>query len=185
MDTTTIIIIVVVVLVIVGVIFGLLFTSRRRSQRLHDQFGPEYEHTVQKMGDEKKAQTELDARQKHVEALNIRPLSDSERARYLADWTAVQSKFVDEPGQAIVDADRLIMEVMQIRAYPVADFEQRAADLSVKYPALVSNYRAAREIAVKNEQHQANTEELRQAMIYYRSLFEELLKPEAVVVKEK
>jgi len=184
-DTTTIIIIVVVVLVIVGVIFGLLFTSRRRSQRLHDQFGPEYEHTVQKMGDEKKAQTELDARQKHVEALNIRPLSDSEREHYLADWTAVQSKFVDEPGQAIVDADRLIMEVMQIRAYPVADFEQRAADLSVKYPALVSNYRAAREIAVKNEQHQANTEELRQAMIYYRSLFEELLKPEAVVVKEK
>lgn len=183
MNTTSIIII-VLVLVIIGVIVGLVFARSRRTQRLHDQFGPEYDHTVQKMGDEKKAQTELDARQKHVEALNIRPLSDSERARYLADWTAVQSKFVDEPGQAIVDADRLIMEVMQIRAYPVADFEQRAADISVKYPALVSNYRAARVIALKNEQHQANTEELRQAMIYYRSLFEELLKPEAAVVKE-
>ena len=183
MNTTSIIII-VLVLVIIGVIVGLVFARSRRTQRLHDQFGPEYDHTVQKMGDEKKAQTELDARQKHVEALNIRPLSDSERARYLADWTAVQSKFVDEPGQAIVDADRLIMEVMQIRAYPVADFEQRAADISVKYPALVSNYRAARVIALKNEQHQANTEELRQAMIYYRSLFEELLKPEAVLVKE-
>jgi hypothetical protein len=93
----------------------------------------------------------------------------------------VQSKFVDEPGQAIVDADRLIMEVMQVRAYPVSDFEQRAADISVSYPALVSNYRAARVIALKNEQHQADTEELRQAIIYYRSLFEELLELEPAV----
>jgi len=140
---------------------------------------------VQTIGDEKKAQMELDERQKHVKTLDIRPLSVSERERYLADWTAVQSKFVDEPGQAIVDADRLIMEVMQLRNYPVSDFEQRAADLSVNYPALVTNYRAAREIAIKNEQHQADTEQLRQAMIYYRSLFDELLGTEAVVVKEK
>ncbi len=182
MNTTYIIILVVLVLVIIGVILGLVFARRRRSKQLHDQFGPEYDHTVQTMGDEKKAQTELDERQKHVEALDIRPLSVSERERYQADWTAVQSKFVDEPGQAIVDADRLIMEVMQLRAYPVSDFEQRAADISVNYPALVSNYRAAREIAIKNEQHQANTEELRQAMIYYRSLFEELLETETVVV---
>jgi len=117
--------------------------------------------------------------------LNIRPLSISERERYLADWTAVQSKFVDQPGQATVEADHLIMEVMKMRAYPVSDFEQRAADISVNYPALVSNYRAAREIAVKNEQHSANTEELRQAMIYYRSLFDELLETEAGVVKDK
>jgi hypothetical protein len=140
---------------------------------------------VQALGDEKKAQTELEERKKHVEALDIRPLSVSERERYLADWTAVQSKFVDEPGEAIVEADRLIMEVMQLRNYPVSDFEQRAADISVNYPALVSNYRAARVIANKNEQHQADTEELRQAMIYYRSLFEELLATEEVVVKEK
>ncbi len=179
MNTTTMIITVVLILVIIGAILGLVFARRRRSERLQDQFGPEYDHTVQAMGDEKKAQTELDERQKHVKALDIRPLSVSERERYLADWTAVQSKFVDEPEQAIVDADRLIIEVMQVRAYPVSDFEQRAADISVNYPALVSNYRAAREIAIKNEQHQANTEELRQAMIYYRSLFEELLKTEA------
>jgi hypothetical protein len=132
------------------------------------------------MGDEKKAQAELNERQKHVEALDIRPLSATERERYQADWTAVQSKFVDDPEQAIVDADRLIIEVMQLRAYPVSNFEQRAADISVNYPALVSNYRAAREIAIKNQQHQANTEELRQAMIYYRSLFEELLETETV-----
>jgi hypothetical protein len=137
------------------------------------------------MGNEKKAQTELDERRKHVESLDIRPLSVSERERYLADWTAVQAKFVNEPGQATVEASHLIMEVMQVRAYPVSDFEQRAADVSVSYPALVSNYRAAREIAIKNEHHQADTEELRQAMIYYRSLFDELLAPEAVVVEEK
>jgi len=137
---------------------------------------------VQTLGDEKKAQTELEERQKHVKALDIHPLSIKEHERYLADWAAVQSKFVDEPGQAIVDADRLIMEVMQLRAYPISDFEQRAADVSVSYPALVSNYRAARVIALKNQEHQADTEELRQAMIYYRSLFNELLVTDAVVV---
>jgi hypothetical protein len=179
------IIAVVLVLVIVGAILAPIFARRKRSERLHDQFGTEYDHTVQALGDEKKAQTELDERQKHVKALDIRPLSVGERERYLTDWTAVQSKFVDEPGQAIVDADHLIMEVMHLRAYPVSDFEQRAADVSVSYPALVSNYRAARQIAIKNEKHQATTEELRQAVIYYRSLFEELLETGAVVVDEK
>ena len=156
--------------------------GRGRSARLQEHFGSEYDHTVQTLGDEKKAEIELRERQKHVEALDIRPLSDSERESYLADWAAVQSKFVDEPGQAIVDADRLIMEVMQLRAYPVSDFEQRAADISVSYPTLVSNYRAARVIALKNREHQADTEELRQAMIYYRSLFDELLVTDTVVV---
>ena len=184
MDQLWLIITAVVVLVVVGVGLGRLFARRNDTQRLQNHFGPEYDHTVETMGDEKKAQTELNERRAHVKALDIRPLSVSERERYMADWRAVQSKFVDEPGQAIVDADRLIMEVMQVRAYPVSDFEQRAADISVTYPALVSNYRAAREIAIKNEQHQATTEELRQAMIYYRSLFEELLGPEAVLVKE-
>jgi len=185
MDNTTTIIIVVLVVVIAGIILGLVFSRRRRSEQLHEKFGPEYDRTVQTLGDEKKAQTELNERQKHVEALDIRPLTVSERDRYLADWTTVQSKFVDEPGQAIVDADHLIMEVMQLRGYPVSDFEQRAADISVKYPALVSNYRGAREIADKNKLGQTDTEELRQAMIYYRSLFEELLKTEPVVGEEK
>jgi hypothetical protein len=183
MNTTYIIIIAVVLgLMIMGAILGPIFARRKRSERLHEHFGPEYDHTVQALGDEKKAQTELEGRQKHVDSLDIHSLSAEERERYLADWTAVQSKFVDEPGQAIIDADRLIMEVMQLRAYPVSDFEQRAADISVSYPALVSNYRAAREIAIKNEKHQADTEELRQAMIHYRSLFEELLETEAAPV---
>jgi hypothetical protein len=185
MDTINIIIITVAVLVIVGIILAPGFARRQRSKKLQAKFGPEYDHAVETMGDEKKAQAELDERRKHVEALNIQPLSASDRGHYLADWAAVQSKFVDEPGQAIVDADRLITEVMQLRAYPVSDFDQRAADISVNYPSLVKNYRAAREIAIKNEQQQANTEELRQAMIYYRSLFEELLGKESVVVEEK
>jgi hypothetical protein len=182
-NTTYIIIAVVLVLVIVGAILGLVFSRRNRSERLHDLFGTEYDHTVQTLGDEKKAQTELEERQKHVGSLDIHPLSVEERERYMAEWTAVQSRFVDEPGQAIVDADRLIMEVMQLRAYPVSDFEQRAADVSVSYPALVSNYRAARQIALKNEQRQANTEELRHAVIYYRSLFDELLDTGEIVVE--
>lgn len=188
MDTTTIYTIVaavVLALVIVAAISALILVRRRnRSKQLQDQFGSEYDLAVLALGDEKKAQKELKERQKHVEALDIHPLTVSQRERYLADWDAVQTKFVDEPGQAIVDADRLIMEVMQLRSYPVADFEQRAADLSVNYPNLVSNYRAARLIAIKNDQHQADTEELRQAMIYYRSLFEELLEAETVPVEE-
>jgi len=182
MNTTYIIIAVILIAVILGAVLWPRIARRKRSQRLHDQFGAEYDHTVETLGDEQKAQTELEQRKQHVEALNIRPLSMIEHDRYTTDWAEIQSKFVDEPGQAVVDADRLIMEVMQLRAYPISDFEQRAADVSVSYPALVSNYRAARVIALKNQEHQADTEELRQAMIYYRSLFNELLVTDAVVV---
>ncbi|MGA2489794.1 MAG: hypothetical protein ABSF99_06350 [Anaerolineales bacterium] len=176
MNTTTYIIIaVVLVLVILGAILGSIFARRQRSKRYSDKYGPDYGHTVKTMGNEKKAQTEMDERQKHVETLNIRSLSLSERERYLAEWKAVQSKFIDQPGPATVEADHLIMEVMQLRNYPVSEFEQRAADISINYPELVSNYRLARAIAIKNERHQADTEELRQALVYYRSLFNELL----------
>jgi hypothetical protein len=181
MNTTYLIIAVILALVIIIAVLWPMMVRRKRSERLHDHFGTEYDHTVETLGDEKKAQTELEERQKYVKALDIHPLSAKEHERYLADWAAVQSEFVDEPGQAIVDADRLIMEVMQLRAYPISDFEQRAADVSVSYPTLVSNYRAARVIALKNQEHQADTEELRQAMIYYRSLFDELLVTDAVV----
>ena len=181
MNTTYIFIAVVLIMVIMGLILAPIFARRKRSERLHDQFGTEYDRTVESMGDEKKAETELNERQEYVKALNIRPLSVAEQERYQADWASVQAKFVDEPGEAVVDADGLIMEVMQLRNYPISDFEQRAADVSVSYPALVSNYRAARVIAIENEKHLADTEELRQAMIYYRSLFEELLGPKAVV----
>jgi FtsZ-interacting cell division protein ZipA len=181
MNTTTLTI-AVLAFAIVGVILGLVYYSRRkRSNQFKDKYGPEYARTVKSKGTEKKAQTEMDERQKHVETLNIRQLTITEREGYLANWTAIQARFFDQPGQAIVDADHLIMEVMQKRAYPVSDFEQRAADISVQYPALVSNYRLARAIAIKNEDGKADPEELKQAMTYYRSLFDELLKTEAVV----
>ena len=111
------------------------------------------------------------------------PLSPGERTHYMAEWRTIQSNFVDEPSQAIVDADRLIQEVMQVRAYPVSNFEQQAADLSVNYPEVVSNYRAAHEIAIKNEQKTADTEELRRAMVLYRSLFEDLVETQTVEEK--
>jgi hypothetical protein len=185
MNSTYFIVAVVLVLVVLGVILGPIFARRKRSEKFHDKFGPEYDRTVQSMGDEKKAQTDLDERQKHVDTLNIRPLSNDERERYQAEWTAVQAKFVDQPGEATIEADRLIMEVMQVRDYPISDFDQRAADISVNYPTLVSNYRAAREIAIKNKEHQASTEELRQALIYYRSLFDQLLNAETVDPEKK
>lgn len=185
MNTTyTLIIVVVLALFVAGAILTPIFIRRKRSKQLQDHFGPEYDATVQAMGDEKKAQKELQDRQKHIAALDIRALTPAQRDQYLAEWADVQSKFVDHPGQAIVDADRLIIEVMVLRAYPVADFDQRAADLSVNYPNLVSNYRKARAIAIKNAQNQADTEELRQAMIYYRSLFEELLETQPEMALE-
>ncbi len=183
MNITNLIIALGVVLVF-GVIIGLVYFFRsKRITGLKNKFGTEYDQTVKDMGGKKKARIELVARQKNIDGLDIQSLSASEKARYLTDWAVIQSKFVDQPGQAIGNADRLIMEVLQLRGYPVADFEQRAADLSITYPALVSNYRAARAIAVKNEQDQADTEELRQALIYYRSLFDELVQTEAVAEK--
>jgi len=178
MDTTYLIIAVTLILVIMGAILGPIFARRKRSQRFQDKYGPEYDLTVQAAGNEKKAQAALNERRKHVETLNIRPLSVSEHEKYLAAWTAVQDKFVDEPGQATIEADQLITEVMQLREYPESDFEQRAADISVNYPALVTNYRAAQETAVRNENLHAGTEDLRRALIHYRSLFNELLETE-------
>ena len=185
MNIRLLIIAVVLILVILGAILGLVFAFRQRSKRYAAKFGPDYGHTVKTLGNEKKAQTEMDERQKHVETLNLRSLTLSERERYLAEWKAIQAKFIDQPGQAIVEADHLITEVMRLRNYPVSDFEQRAADISINYPELVSNYRLAREIANKNEHHQADTEELRQALVYYRSLVDELLITETVSPEKK
>jgi len=181
LNTTYVIVSVVLLLLVTVAIMAPMFSRRKRTERLQEKFGAEYDHTVRALRDEKKANRELEGRQKHVASLDIHPLSAIEVDRHTADWNAVQSKFVDDPGQAIIDADRLIMEVMHLRNYPISDFEQRAADVSVIYPELVSNYRAARAIAIKNEQQIATTEELRQALIYYRSLFHELLETEPVM----
>lgn len=177
MDTKYIIIIAVAAVVLLGAI-SMALARRKKSEQHHGQFKAEYDLTVKTAGGEKQAQAELDERQKHVDAMVLHALTDSDHERYSTEWAAIQSKFVDAPGQAVMDADRLTIEVLQARGYPVSDFDQRAADISINYPGIVTSYRAAREISLKNEQKLADTEELRQAILHYRSLFEELLKSE-------
>lgn len=173
MNTTTLLLLVLIVVVIaVGV---LILLGRRRSAALRQKFGSEYRRAVGEFGDERKAEAELAAREKRVRSLNIRALTPEEWERFAEAWKKAQARFVDEPSQAAADADILVKEVMQTRGYPVGDFEQRAADISVDHSEVVSNYRAARGIALRNNAGKATTEDIRQAMVHYRSLFEELL----------
>lgn len=178
MSITFIAIAVVLVLAVAGAILGPVLARRKRTEQFQRTFGAEYSRAIETAGEEKKAEKELEGRQKRIETLNLRPLSADEHARFQADWNAVQFQFVDHPGVATREADRLITEVMQLRNYPPSNFEERAADISIQYPALVSNYRAAGAIAVKNGQRNVSTEELRKSMIYYRAVFDELLKAE-------
>jgi hypothetical protein len=173
MDTTTGIIIVALI-VVIG-IAAVLLLQRRRTEDLRKQFGPEYDRAVSDHGDQRQAEAELLARQERIQKLDIRELSPQDRERYNETWRSTQSRFVDEPAAAIKEADRVVAEVMRARGYPVGDFEQRVADISVDHPRVVSNYRAAHTIALANERGEASTEDLRQAMVYYRSLFEDLL----------
>jgi hypothetical protein len=165
--------IVVAVLAIVAVIAVVM--AQRRKAALRQRFGGEYERAVRERGSERDAQTLLREREKRVEKFHIRPLDAAERQRYAERWRMVQSRFVDDPRGAVLDADDTVAALMGARGYPMADFEQRAADLSVDHAPVVDNYRAAHEIAVRHRQGQGTTEDLRQAMIYYRSLFEDLL----------
>jgi hypothetical protein len=182
---TTAILLLVLIVVVIGV--GLLvFLGRRRSAALRHKFGSEYRRAVGEFGDERKAEAELAAREKRVRSLNIRALTPEEQARFAQSWKKAQARFVDEPSQAAADADILVKKLMQTRGYPVGDFEQRAADISVDHSEVVSNYRAAREIALRNNAGKATTEDIRQAMVHYRSLFEELLEtPEPAIHAEK
>lgn len=178
MNTLLFILPVVSILVIFGIVLGIgAYNRRKNSRKFQAQYGEEYDLSIKKSGSEKNAQAELRDREKHINAMDIRPLTDVERSQYQTEWKTVQSEFVDQPGKAISSADHLIMEVMQLRNYPVSDFNQRAADVSVRYPELVKDYRAAREVAIKNTDQKATTEEMRQAMISYRSLFDQLVDP--------
>ena len=150
---------------------------RRHSRALANQFGPEYAHTVKAMGKRSKAEVELEARTKRVEQLQIRALTAAERDRYAERWRVAQERFVDSPPMAVAEADQLVTEVMRLRGYPMTDFEQRAADISVVHPHLVTNYRAAHTIAASSAGQRATTEDLRQSLVHFRALFEELLGP--------
>ena len=185
MNTTTIIILAVVVVLIAIAVAAFFYFRRRRSENLRKQFGPEYRHAVDQYGDQRKAEADLAAREKRVRKLEIRALDPAEQSRFAEAWQKTQARFVDEPSQAVRDADGLVKEVMQARGYPVGDFEQRAADVSVDHPNVVINYRAAHDIAARNNSGNATTEDLRQALVHYRSLFEELLEPTETATRKE
>ena len=151
------------------------FYQKKQSHRLQQRFGPEYGRTVDELGSQTKAESELKAREKRVERLNILPLAPSDAARFSETWKVLQGRFVDDPKGVFVQADQLVRELMSKRGYPVGDFERRAADISVDHPAVVEHYRAAQAISVRNERGEADTEELRKAVVHYRALFNELL----------
>jgi hypothetical protein len=174
MDTRTIMIIAIVVIALV-LIAALLVMRRRNSDHLKQQFGPEYDRAIRQHGDARHAEAALLEREKRVEKFSLRPLSPADRDRYANEWANVQKRFVDDPSMAVTQAEKLVTDVMVARGYPMGDFEQRAADISVNHPLVVQNYRSAREITLRHAQGQASTEDLRQSMVYFRSLFDDLL----------
>jgi len=178
-DATLIIVAVVIIGILVAAVWW--YSMRQRSAKLQERFGPEYERTVAEKGDTRKAEDELTDRQKRVSKLEIKPLAADERRRFNDEWRAVQARFVDDPSAAVRDADTLVGRVMEARGYPVGDFEQRAADVSVDHPTVLEHYRAAHAVALRHAQGQASTEDLRQAMVNYRSLFDELLEEQQTV----
>ena len=168
-------IIALAVIVAAGIVAG-VFIRKRRTARLRTRFGgAEYARAVQEGGSRRHAEAKLDKRQERVESFHIRPLASGDHARFLDSWRKLQARFVDSPGGAVTEADQLLGDVMSTRGYPVSDFEQRAADISVDHPQVMENYRTAHKIALSQTQGQATTEDLRQAMIHYRTLFEELV----------
>jgi len=165
-----------VLVIAIVAITALIFGRKRRSAKLRTQFGgAEYDRAMQEGGSRRHAEAGLDKRADRVESLHIRPLGPNDRARFMESWTKVQARFVDGPGGAVTEADQLLGDVMSTRGYPVSNFEQRAADISVDYPSVLENYRSAHEIALRQTRGQASTEELRQAMIHYRTLFDEMV----------
>jgi FtsZ-interacting cell division protein ZipA len=174
MDTWVWILIAIVVIVIIA-IAAWTMTRKRRTERLQGRFGPEYDRTVEESDGRRAAERELTERERRRAELDIRPLTPAARDRYVEEWRLVQQRFVDDPSSAIGQADSLVTQVMRDRGYPTDDFEQRAADVSVDHPNVVTNYREAHDISQRNDQGGVSTEHLRQAMVHYRALFEDLL----------
>lgn len=160
---------------VLAVAIAILVINGRRRANLRSKFGPEYSRTVELTGSSRKAEAELHEREQRVAAFTIRPLSPQQADAFTDAWLRVQAQFVDDPQGAVSRADVLLTEVMEVRGYPIAQFEQRSADLSVDHPEVVQNYRAAHEIAVRHARGEADTEDLRRAMIHYRALFDDLV----------
>jgi len=177
-----------VAVILAVAVLASLYVQRRRGQTtagMRQRFGSEYERAVGEQGSARRAEAQLAAREKRVERLKIHDLDLANREHFSGQWQALQSRFVDDPKAAVTEADALVSTLMQARGYPVADFTQRAADISVDHPRVVANYRSAHEIALRLGKGEANTEDLRTAMIHYRSLFAELAQASnAVEIKE-
>ncbi|HJX07535.1 MAG TPA: hypothetical protein VJ736_05630 [Actinomycetota bacterium] len=174
MDTWAWIVIIAVVVIAVALI-AWAASRKRRTNELRERFGPEYDRTMTSDGDRREAESDLRERMERHEALNIRPLDPDAADRYRREWRDVQARFVDAPDESLSRADGLITEVMQRRGYPMTDFEQRSADLSVEHGDTVQDYRAAHAISMATSRGQASTEDQRQAMVHYRSLFDEMI----------
>lgn len=177
--------VVVVVIVLLAAVVAASMMRQKRSERLRGQFGPEYEHTVEKAGDQRAAERELLARERKHNKLDIKELAPESRVRYVEAWGVTQAGFVDNPSKSVGDADRLVTEVMRERGYPVDDFEQRAADVSVDHPQVVEHYRAAHILHLAQEQGEIGTEAQREALVHYRALFERLVGTEPQTPAER
>jgi hypothetical protein len=174
----TVIVLVIIIIAVAAVAWYVL--QRQRSRRLRAQFGPEYDRAVGVTGSRRRAEQELITRQRRMESIPIRTLSPQESDRFAGQWRQVQSRFVDDPAGATREADHLVSELMQARGYPMTDFEHRVADLSVEHPNVVRHYRGAHAIALRLDEGQASTEDLRQALVHYRDLFDDLLEAHPV-----
>ena len=175
---------VIVIVAILAAVAVLFITRRRKTEHLKQQFGSEYDRLVHQHGDPQRAETVLAAREKRVSHFELRTLPPTERERYAQEWAFVQRKFVDDPKGAANEADRLVTDVMNARGYPMSEFNQRADDISVNYPNAVGNYRSAHDIVLRHGRGQSSTEDLRKAMVHFRSLFDELLGTSGVAHKE-
>ena len=173
--------VVAVILLLAAGITVLVFARKRKTQALLAKFGSaEYNRTVRAGTSRRQAESLLEKRTERVDNLHIQPLAPGDRARFIDSWARVQARFVDGPGSAVTEADKLLNDVMSTRGYPMSDFEQRAADISVDHPLVLDNYRAAHQGAMRQTRGEASTEDLRKAMIHFRTLFEELVRePEA------
>jgi hypothetical protein len=162
-------------MVLIFAVVAWLIVQRQRSLRLKRRFGPEYDFTVSEFRDQARAEAELITREKRVARLQIVPLTPAEALRFSRAWNTLQGRFIDSPKGVVTEADHLVRELMAKRGYPMGDFEHMAADISVDHPTVVATYRAAQTIATRDARGEADTEELRKAVIYYRTLFDELL----------
>ena len=183
MDPKIMIVIAVAAIALLLVVWAVV-RKRQRTVVLRRNFGPEYDRVVKEQGATRADAVLLD-RQMRVEKFSLRTLTADERERFITEWRIIQSRFVDDPSTAVGEADALVIRLMQFRGYPMTDFEQRAADISVHYPLVVDNYRAAHEVALRHQRGEASTEDLRNSMIYYRTLFDELLETNSVRVKRE